>query len=192
MAGHSKWANIKHRKARQDQARGKMWSKCSRAIIVAAKAGGGDPEMNLGSLRGNLGALHYDAGRYQDAYDIWTTVPGAKEDMDPTWDSFIGLMKGGALEAFPDSFRASLSPEDMLHLGEPDRAANRLSNPPGGDWVGALYRVWSPIFDPIRQHPAMQEFMAAHGLGSVTAQRTPPDQRVLPAVLRAAQTEAGP
>jgi YebC/PmpR family DNA-binding regulatory protein len=48
MAGHSKWANIKHRKARQDQARGKMWSKCSRAIIVAAKAAGGDPEMNLG------------------------------------------------------------------------------------------------------------------------------------------------
>ena len=50
MAGHSKWANIKHRKARQDAVRGKLWSKCSRAIIVAAKAGGGDPDMNL-SLR---------------------------------------------------------------------------------------------------------------------------------------------
>jgi len=48
MAGHSKWANIKHRKARQDAVRGKAWSKCSRAIIVAAKSGGGDPEMNLG------------------------------------------------------------------------------------------------------------------------------------------------
>lgn len=47
MAGHSKWANIKHRKARQDKARGKMWSKCSRAIIVAARQGGGDPDMNL-------------------------------------------------------------------------------------------------------------------------------------------------
>ncbi len=47
MAGHSKWANIKHRKARQDAARGKMWSKCSRAIIVAAK-NGADPDMNLG------------------------------------------------------------------------------------------------------------------------------------------------
>ena len=42
MAGHSKWANIKHRKARQDAAKGKIWSKCSRAIIVAAKSGGGD------------------------------------------------------------------------------------------------------------------------------------------------------
>jgi YebC/PmpR family DNA-binding regulatory protein len=47
MAGHSKWANIKHRKARQDAARGKVWSRCSKAIIVAAKAGGGDPSMNL-------------------------------------------------------------------------------------------------------------------------------------------------
>lgn len=47
MAGHSKWANIKHRKARQDAAKGKMWSKCSRAIIVAAKDGGGDPSTNL-------------------------------------------------------------------------------------------------------------------------------------------------
>lgn len=50
MAGHSKWANIKHRKARQDNLRGKMWSKCSRAIITAARAGGGDPDTNI-SLR---------------------------------------------------------------------------------------------------------------------------------------------
>ena len=50
MAGHSKWANIKHRKGRQDARRSKLWSKCARAIIVAAKTGGGNPEMNL-SLR---------------------------------------------------------------------------------------------------------------------------------------------
>jgi len=47
MAGHSKWANIKHRKARQDARRSKIWSKCSRAIIVAAKNGGADPAANL-------------------------------------------------------------------------------------------------------------------------------------------------
>ncbi|MCD4823143.1 MAG: YebC/PmpR family DNA-binding transcriptional regulator [Phycisphaerae bacterium] len=47
MAGHSKWANIKHRKGRQDAKRGKMWSKIARQIIVAAKAGGGDPDSNL-------------------------------------------------------------------------------------------------------------------------------------------------
>ena len=39
MAGHSKWANIKHRKARQDAVKGKAWSKCSRAIMVAVKNG---------------------------------------------------------------------------------------------------------------------------------------------------------
>ncbi|QDU32044.1 putative transcriptional regulatory protein [Poriferisphaera corsica] len=47
MAGHSKWANIKHRKGRQDAKRSKIWSKCSKAIMVAAKNGGGNPEMNL-------------------------------------------------------------------------------------------------------------------------------------------------
>ena len=47
MAGHSKWANIKHRKARQDAVKGKAWSKCSRAIMVAVKNGGADPETNL-------------------------------------------------------------------------------------------------------------------------------------------------
>lgn len=47
MAGHSPWANIKHRKAAVDAKRGKLWTKLSRAIIVAAKIGGGDPESNL-------------------------------------------------------------------------------------------------------------------------------------------------
>ena len=47
MAGHSKWANIQHRKGRVDAARGKLWSKLSKAIIVAAKSGGGDPAANI-------------------------------------------------------------------------------------------------------------------------------------------------
>jgi YebC/PmpR family DNA-binding regulatory protein len=47
MSGHSKWANIKHKKAKLDARRGKAWSKCARAIIVAAKSGGGDPASNL-------------------------------------------------------------------------------------------------------------------------------------------------
>jgi YebC/PmpR family DNA-binding regulatory protein len=47
MAGHSPWANIKHRKAAVDAKRGKLWTKLSKAIIVAAKGGGSDPETNL-------------------------------------------------------------------------------------------------------------------------------------------------
>lgn len=50
MAGHSKWANIKHHKARVDAKRSKVWSKCSKALMAAARAGGPDPDMNL-SLR---------------------------------------------------------------------------------------------------------------------------------------------
>ena len=47
MAGHSAWKNIKHKKAAADAKRGKAWSKCARAIIVAARNGGGDPTANL-------------------------------------------------------------------------------------------------------------------------------------------------
>ena len=47
MAGHSHWAGIKHKKAANDAKRGKVWSKIARMIIVAAKAGGGDPAQNL-------------------------------------------------------------------------------------------------------------------------------------------------
>src|SRR5437763_656832 len=47
MSGHSHWATIKHKKGATDAKRGKMFSKLSRAIIIAARHGGGDPEMNL-------------------------------------------------------------------------------------------------------------------------------------------------
>lgn len=46
MAGHSKWANIQHRKGRQDEKRGKIWTRIIREITVAARAGGGDPSAN--------------------------------------------------------------------------------------------------------------------------------------------------
>ncbi len=47
MAGHSKWANIKHKKARQDASRGKLFTKITREIIVAARHGGPDLDNNL-------------------------------------------------------------------------------------------------------------------------------------------------
>ena len=46
MAGHSKWANIQHRKGRQDEKRGKAWTRVIREIMVAARLGGGDPAAN--------------------------------------------------------------------------------------------------------------------------------------------------
>lgn len=47
MAGHSKWANIKHRKGRADAQRGKVFTKIAKEIMVAVKQGGGDPEANF-------------------------------------------------------------------------------------------------------------------------------------------------
>ena len=46
MAGHSKWANIQHRKSRQDEKRGKVWTRVIREIIVAARQGGADQDAN--------------------------------------------------------------------------------------------------------------------------------------------------
>ena len=46
MAGHSKWANIKHRKAAQDAQRGKIFTKLIRELVTAAKIGGGDVSAN--------------------------------------------------------------------------------------------------------------------------------------------------
>ena len=46
MAGHSKWANIKHRKAAQDSKRAKVWTRLIREVTIAARVGGGDPEAN--------------------------------------------------------------------------------------------------------------------------------------------------
>ncbi|MBX3383775.1 MAG: YebC/PmpR family DNA-binding transcriptional regulator [Phycisphaeraceae bacterium] len=58
MAGHNKWSKIKHRKAVVDKRRGKVWTKISKAIIVAAKNGGPDPDANL-SLRYAIDEARY-------------------------------------------------------------------------------------------------------------------------------------
>ncbi len=46
MAGHSKWANIKYRKGRQDAKRGQMFTKATKELMISARLGGGDPDMN--------------------------------------------------------------------------------------------------------------------------------------------------
>jgi len=58
VAGHSKWHNIRHRKAAVDKKRGKVWTKIAKAIIVAAKNGGPDPASNL-SLRYTIDEARY-------------------------------------------------------------------------------------------------------------------------------------
>jgi YebC/PmpR family DNA-binding regulatory protein len=88
MAGHSKWANIQHRKGRQDEKRGKVWTRLIREIVVAARHGGGELAMNprlrlavekakaanmpadtirknIDKAIGNVEGMHYEEVRYE-------------------------------------------------------------------------------------------------------------------------------
>ena len=88
MAGHSKWANIQHRKGRQDEKRGRVWTRLIREIIVAARHGGGDAnanprlrlaidkakaanmpadtiKRNVDKATGNLDGVNYEEIRYE-------------------------------------------------------------------------------------------------------------------------------
>lgn len=83
MAGHSHWANIAHKKSLIDAKRGKVWSKMSKAIIVAAKAGGGDPAMNL--------KLRY-------AIDAAKAISMPKDNIQRAIKRGTGELDGGNLE----------------------------------------------------------------------------------------------
>ena len=85
MAGHSVWKNIKHRKAAVDAKRGKIWSKLSRAVIVAARTGGVDPKFNS-SLR--LAILDAKAGNLCDNRSIYLFRAGANNNRtNMTWNT---------------------------------------------------------------------------------------------------------
>jgi YebC/PmpR family DNA-binding regulatory protein len=68
VAGHSKWANIQHRKGRQDEKRGKIWTRIIREITVAARAGGGDlstnPRLRLAIERAKAANMPADRIKY--------------------------------------------------------------------------------------------------------------------------------
>ena len=68
MSGHSKWANIQHRKGRQDEKRGKVWTRIIREITVAARAGGGDlgtnPRLRLAVDRAKAANMPADRIKY--------------------------------------------------------------------------------------------------------------------------------
>lgn len=83
MAGHSHWAGIKHKKALVDAKRGKLWSKLAKAIIVAAKMGGGDPDSNL---------------RLRYAIDDARAVSVPKENIQRAIKKGTGELAGGNLE----------------------------------------------------------------------------------------------
>lgn len=83
MAGHSKWANIQHRKGRVDAQRGKMWTKLSKAIIVAAQMGGTDPDSNF---------------RLRKAIDDAKSLSMPKDNIQRAIKRGSGELGGGPLE----------------------------------------------------------------------------------------------
>ena len=83
MAGHSHWANISRKKSLIDAKRGKLWSKLAKAIIVAAKHGGPDPDANL---------------RLRYAIDAAKAVSMPKDNIQRAIKTGTGELKGGDLE----------------------------------------------------------------------------------------------
>src|SRR3990172_5225094 len=83
MSGHSHWAGIKHKKALVDAKRGKLWSKLAKAIIIAAKSGGGDPDANL---------------RLRYAIDDAKAVSMPKENIQRAIKRGTGELEGANLE----------------------------------------------------------------------------------------------
>ena len=94
MAGHSKWHNIKHRKAAVDAKRGKVWTKCAKAIMVAARNGGADPESNL-TLRYAIDEARY-ANMPRDTIER-NIKKGAGEIGGEDWETirYEGYAAGG-------------------------------------------------------------------------------------------------
>jgi len=83
VAGHSHWANISRKKSLIDAKRGKLWSKLAKAIIVAAKHGGADPDANL---------------RLRYAIDAAKAVSMPKDNIQRAIRTGTGELKGGNLE----------------------------------------------------------------------------------------------
>ena len=83
MAGHSNWANIARKKSLVDNKRGKLWSKLSKYIIVAAKMGGGDPDANH---------------RLRFAIDSARAVSMPKDNIQRAIKRGTGELEGGNLE----------------------------------------------------------------------------------------------
>ncbi|MCC7509168.1 MAG: YebC/PmpR family DNA-binding transcriptional regulator [Planctomycetes bacterium] len=116
MAGHSKWANIKHRKAAVDKKRGKIWSRLAKNIIVAARIGGGDARANnrLADAIAEARKENMPAGNIDRAIKRGT---GELKEADPEELLYEGYAPGGVaiiVEALTDN-RKRTAP-DIKHI----------------------------------------------------------------------------
>src|SRR5215212_3260889 len=134
MSGHSKWASIKHKKAATDARRGQLFTKLARAITVAAREGGGDPESNF-----NLGAAVQKARDFsmpkdsiQRAIDRGTGAGGDAQTIDRV--IYEGYGPAGVallVEALTDNRNRTSA--DMRHTF--DKNGGSLGEPGSVAWV---------------------------------------------------------
>ena len=131
MSGHSHWAGIKHKKALVDSSRGKLWSKLAKAIIIAAKAGGGDPTPNL---------------RLRYAIDDAKAVSMPKENIQRAIKRGTGELDGGNLEEIIYEGYGSGGVAILCEVLTDNRnrtagEIRRVSSFPTANWAAGLRRL---------------------------------------------------
>ena len=134
MSGHSKWAQIKHRKAATDARRGQLFTKLARAITVAAREGGGDPDANFTLAAAVQKARDYSMPKdnIQRAIDRGTGPTGGADAIERV--VYEGYGPGGAailVEALTDNRNRTSA--DMRHPF--DKHGGSLGEPGSVAWV---------------------------------------------------------
>jgi YebC/PmpR family DNA-binding regulatory protein len=134
MAGHSKWAQIKHKKAATDAKRGKQFTKLARAITVAAREGGGDPDGNPTLATAVQKARDYSMPKdnIQRAIDRGTGVGGTEGEIERA--VYEGYGPGGAailVEALTDN--RNRTGADIRHAF--DKQGGSLGEPGSVAWI---------------------------------------------------------
>ncbi|HSM09052.1 MAG TPA: hypothetical protein VLA33_08540 [Gemmatimonadota bacterium] len=138
-----------------------------------------------------------EEGRYEDLVRL--RLEGVTKLVAGEWigglvaaDSadYVTAVRAGRMELLADSLRdrLNLNRFDYILLNEYDLAVDTHIE----GWDGSPLRIetiWSPLLDPIRSHPRFQAHMESLGLGGLTVQRTPPEERVRPAILRQADAQ---
>jgi YebC/PmpR family DNA-binding regulatory protein len=134
MAGHSKWAQIKHKKATTDARRGQLFTKLARAITVAAREGGGDPEANFTLAAAVQKARDYSMPKdnIQRAIDRGTGAGGADDAIERV--VYEGYGPGGVamlVETLTDNRNRTSA--DIRHAF--DKHGGSLGEPGSVAWV---------------------------------------------------------
>jgi len=132
MSGHSKWSTIKHKKAATDKKRGQMFSKLSRAIMVAAKEGGGDPDGNAALANAIAKAKAYSLPKDNIERAIQKGAGGGEGENYETV-TYEGFGPGGAafvIEALTDNRNRTAANVRSIFT----KAGSALGNPGAVAW----------------------------------------------------------